>query len=54
MDETGICLEPPTDKTLFHKGEKCSGGKKAKLQLNVMLCVNMFGKKEKNLCHLGI
>ena len=37
------------DEILFHKREKCSGGKKEKLQLTVRLCTKVLGKKEKAL-----
>ena len=48
MDETGLLFRT-TDKTLFHKGERCSGGKKAKIRMTAMLCANMLGEKEKAL-----
>ena len=37
------------DKSLFHKGQKCSSGKKAKLLLTIMLCANKLCEKEKVL-----
>ena len=49
MDETGLFFRTTTDKTLFHKAERCSGGKKAKVRMTVMLCANMVGEKEKPL-----
>ena len=47
MDETGLFFRTTSDKTLFQRGEKCSGGKKAKVRLTVGLCASMTGEKEK-------
>ena len=49
MDETGLFFRQTTNKTLFHSGEKCSGGKKVKVRMTVMLCANVLGEKEKAL-----
>ncbi|XP_070551006.1 tigger transposable element-derived protein 6-like [Ptychodera flava] len=49
MDETGLFFRCTTDKSLHVKGEDCSGGKKSKERLTLMLCANMAGEKEKPL-----
>ena len=49
MDETGLSFRQTTNKTLCHSGEQCSGGKKVKVQMTVMLCANVLGEKEKAL-----
>lgn len=48
-DETGLFFRAIPDKTMCHKGEKCSGGKLSKERLTVLLCVNMVGEFEKPL-----
>ena len=49
MDETGYFFGQSENKTLFEKGEKCSGGKKVKLQMTVSLCSSVLGEKVKPL-----
>lgn len=45
-DETGIFYRVLPDKTLCFKGENCSGGKKSKERLTLLLCCNMIGEFE--------
>ena len=42
MGETGLFFRTTEDKTLLQKGQECSGGKKAKMQLTISLCTNML------------
>eukprot|EP00058_Branchiostoma_floridae_P002180 XP_002587668.1 hypothetical protein BRAFLDRAFT_126732 [Branchiostoma floridae] len=49
MDESGLFYRATSTKTLFVKGQKCSGGKQSKERLTIMLCANMVGDKEKPL-----
>ncbi|CAH1241537.1 TIGD4 [Branchiostoma lanceolatum] len=49
MDESGLFYRATSTKTLFVKGEQCSGGKQSKERLTIMLCANMVGDKEKPL-----
>lgn len=44
-DETGLFYKLQPDRTLTFKGEKCSGGKKSKDRLTVMVCASMAGEK---------
>ena len=46
MDETGLFFRTTEDKTLYQKGQECSRGMKAKMQLTISLCTNMVGDKE--------
>lgn len=43
---TGPCFKTANNKTLFHKGERCSGGKKSKMCDNYAQYKN-DGRKEK-------
>lgn len=45
-DETGLFFKALPDKTMTLKGEKCTGGKKAKQRLTILCCANMVGDKE--------
>lgn len=49
MDETGLFYKALVDSTLHLKGEDCSGGKRSKERVTVMLCANALGEKEKPL-----
>ena len=40
-DETGMFYQLLPEKTLSLKGEKCSGGKKSKQRVTVLLCTNL-------------
>ena len=42
-DETGLFWKSLPDKTLHMKGEQCSGGKKSKERITVLVCANMTG-----------
>ncbi|GBM99409.1 Tigger transposable element-derived protein 6 [Araneus ventricosus] len=42
-DETGLLHRVLPDKTLYFKGEKCSGGKISKERFTLLLCCNMLG-----------
>ena len=44
-DETGLFYKLRPDRTLAFKGEKCSGGKKAKDRLTVLVGASMSGVK---------
>ena len=44
-DETGLFYKLQPDKTLAFKGQKCSGGKKAKDRLTVLVGASMMGEK---------
>ena len=44
-DETGLFYKLQPDRTLAFKGEKCSGGKKSKDRLTVLVCASMAGEK---------
>ena len=44
-DETGLFYKLQPDRTLAFKGEKCSGGKKPKDCLTILVCVSMAGEK---------
>ena len=45
VDETGLFYKLRPDKTLTFKGDKCSGVKKQKDRLTVLVGVSMSGKK---------
>lgn len=49
MDETGLFFRETTRKTLFVKGDDCTGGKKSKDRITVALCASMCGEKVKPL-----
>ena len=49
MVETGLFFRQSENKTPLEKGEKCSGGKKAKLRMTVSLCSGVLGEKVKPL-----
>ncbi|KAI8502235.1 hypothetical protein Bbelb_198230 [Branchiostoma belcheri] len=49
MDESGLFYRTTTNKTLYVKGQQCSGGKQAKDRLTIMLCASMTGEKEQPL-----
>ena len=44
-DETGLFYKLQPDHTLAFKGEKCSGGKKSKDRLTVLVCASMAGEE---------
>ena len=44
-DETGLFYKLQLDKSLNFEGEKCTGGKKAKERLTVLVCGSMAGEK---------
>ena len=44
LDETALFWRLLPDKTFSFKGEKCTGGKKSRERITVMLCCNMSGK----------
>lgn len=46
LDETGLFYKASVDSTMHTKGEDCSGGKRSKERLTVMLCANALGEKE--------
>ena len=46
MDEIGLFFCTTENKTLHEKGQECSGGKKANIQLTISLCTNMISDKE--------
>ena len=45
LDETGLFYKLKPDKTLEFKGHKCSGGKKSKERLTVLVGASMVGEK---------
>ena len=45
LDETGLFYKLKPDKTLDFKGHKCSGGKKSKERLTVLVGASMTGEK---------
>ncbi|KAK3759236.1 hypothetical protein RRG08_054955 [Elysia crispata] len=45
-DETGIFYKCLPDKSLALKGERCTGGKKAKERMTAVVAVNMSGKEK--------
>ena len=47
MDETGIFFRQLPDRTLRIRGEECSGGKRSKDRLTVVMCASMTGTFEK-------
>ena len=49
MDESGLFYKATSTKTLYVKGQKCSGGKQSKERLTIALCANWAGDKEKPL-----
>lgn len=63
-DETGLMWQMLPDRTLTFKGEICSGGKKAKNRITLLLAANMtgteklplfvIGKSQKPRCFKGI
>ena len=62
VDETGIFYKMTPDKSLIFKGEKCTGGKKAKEHLTVLVGASMSGEKlplliigkSKSRCFCGV
>ena len=52
-DETGLFWKCLPDKTLSLKGEKCSGGKKNKGRITVLVCANMSGTEKLPLLVIG-
>ena len=52
-DETGLFWKCLPDKTLNLKGETCSGGKKSKEQITVLVCTNMTGSEILPLVVIG-
>ena len=49
MDESGLFYKALPDRTLSVKGDACTGGKKSKDRLTLVLTVNMLGDFEKPL-----
>ena len=52
-NETGIFWKCLPDKSLSLKGERCSGGKRSKDQITVLVCANMSGSEKKPLLVIG-
>ena len=52
-DETGSFWKCLPDKTLHMKGEQCSGGKKSKERITVLVCANMTGTEKLPLLVIG-
>ena len=52
-DETGLFWKCLPDKTLHMKGEHCSGGKKSKERITVLICANMTGTEKLSLLVIG-
>ena len=52
-DETGLIWKCLPDKTLHMKGETCSGGKKSKERITVLVCANMTGTEKLPLLVIG-
>lgn len=52
-DETGLFFKMLPEKTLTFKGEKCSGGKKAKQRISILLAANMNGTQKLPLLFIG-
>ncbi|XP_054630194.1 tigger transposable element-derived protein 4-like isoform X2 [Dunckerocampus dactyliophorus] len=46
MDETGLFYRTSIDSTLRFRGADCSGGKRSKERITLMLCANALGEKE--------
>ena len=44
-DETGLFWKYLPDKTMSFKGDTCSGGKRSKERITVMVCASMIGEK---------
>ena len=44
-DETGLFWKCLPDKTMSFKGDTCSGGKRSKERITVMVCASMSGEK---------
>ena len=44
-DETGLIFKQTPSKSLIQAGEECSGGKKSKERLSVLLCASATGEK---------
>ena len=42
-DETGLFYELLPNKTLHYRNEKCTGGKRSKVRISVLLCANKSG-----------
>ena len=52
-DETGLFWKCLPDTTLHFKGEACSGGKKSKDRITVLVCSNMTGTEKLPLLVIG-
>ena len=52
-DKTGLFWKCLPDKTLHMKGEQCSGGKKSKERITVLVCANMTGTEKLPLLVIG-
>ena len=52
-DETGFFYKLLPNKTYTYKGDQCSGGKKSKERLTVMVCANMDGSEKSKLLVIG-
>ena len=52
-DETSLFYELLPSHTLAFKGETCSGGKKSKVRLTVLVCANMSGTDKRKLLVIG-
>ena len=42
-DETGLFWKCLPDKTMSFKGDTCSGGKRSKKRITVIVCASMIG-----------
>ncbi|XP_052074066.1 tigger transposable element-derived protein 4-like [Mytilus californianus] len=52
-DETGLFYKLLPEKTLEFKGVDCSGGKRSKERLTVMVCTNMSGSEKVEILVIG-
>lgn len=52
-DETGLLFRMLPDKTLTMKGSDCSGGKRSKERITVLVCANMDGSDKLPLLVIG-
>ena len=52
-DQTGLFWKCLPDKTLSLKGEKCSGGKRSKDRITVLVCSSMSGSEKLPLLVIG-
>ncbi|VDI33975.1 Hypothetical predicted protein [Mytilus galloprovincialis] len=52
-DKTGVFYKLLPEKTLEFKGIDCSGGKRSKETLTVMVCTNMSGSEKVEILVIG-